>query len=294
MSTYTIPNLAKRGARYAFQLLLQHVREGDEPFVTYGAIAELLQTKLRIPTVFPTHIGAVAGELMDRIEEVDPEAPLINALITRPTGIPGIGFGGYYNRLLRPADGRKWGKLGDNRKLSVVDEVRSAVRRYPDWDTVYRAIYGTNPPRAPKPRKFTERDGKPPETARAPGVGESPEHRRLKDWAVENPQALGLARTMKGTPEKGLLSGDRIDVLFTDGTSFVAVEVKSVRSSEDDWQRGLYQCVKYREVLQAQELPVATKVRTILLTEEKLTSELEARAKMLDVTLKVHALNPRP
>jgi hypothetical protein len=292
MATYTVPDLAKRGARYAFQLLLQHVRDGDEPFVTYGAIARLLEEKLRIPKVFPTHIGWVAGEMMDRIEKVDPDAPLINALVTRPTGIPGRGFGGYYDRLLRPSGGRAWESLGGRRKLAVVEDVRRAVRNYPDWDAIYRAIYGANPPRAVRPKKFTEKDGKPPETARAPGAGESAEHRRLKAWAAENPQALGLARAMKGTPEKGLLSGDRIDVLFTDGTSFVAVEVKSIRSSEDDWQRGLYQCVKYRAVLEAQELPVATEVRAMLLTEKRLTPELEARARALDVMVKVHALNP--
>lgn len=294
MATYTVPKLAKRGARYAYQLLLQHVRDGDEPFVTYGAIARLLEEKLHIPRVFPTHIGWVAGEMMDRIESIDPDAPLINALVTRPTGIPGRGFGGYYDRILKPAGERGWKHLSDRRKLDVVAEIRGDVRAYPDWDKVYRAIYGGDPPRKPRPKKFTEKDGKPPETARAPGAGESDEHRRLKEWAVQNPQALGLAHAMKGTLEKGLLSGDRIDVLFTDGTSFVAVEVKSIRSGADDWQRGLYQCVKYRSVIAAQELPVAANVRALLLTEEELPEELKARARTLGVTLKVHALNPPP
>lgn len=294
MATYTVPDLAKRGTRYALQLLLQHVHEGGEPFVTYGAIAQLLETKLRIPKVFPTHIGWVAGEMMDRIEAVDPDAPLINGLVTRPTGIPGRGFGGYYDRLLRPAGGREWDNLGNRRRLAVVEEVRRDVRSFDRWDSIYRAIYGTNPPRVPLPKKFTEKDGKPPETSRPRGAGESAEHRLLKEWAAKNPQALGLALGMKGTPEKDLLSGDRIDVLFSDGKSFVAVEVKSIRSSKDDWQRGLYQCVKYRAVLEAQELPIRTPVRALLLTEEELPLELKARAKSLNVTLKVHALNPRP
>lgn len=294
MATYTVPNLAKRGARYAFQLLLQHFRDGDEPFVTYGAIARLLEQKLQIPKVFPTHIGWVAGEIMDQIEGVDPDAPLINALVTRPTGIPGAGFGGYYDRILKPAGGRGWTKLTDPRKLDVVAEVRGDVRAYPDWDEVYPAIYGGDPPRRTQPKKFTEKDGKPPETARPRGAGESEEHRRLKEWAVNNPQALGLAGAMKAEPEKDLLSGDRIDAFFTDGTAFVAVEVKSIRSGYYDWQRGLYQCVKYRAVIAAQELPVVAYVRALLLTEEELPEELKARARTLGVTLKVHALNPPP
>lgn len=294
MATYTVPKLAKRGARYAFQLLLQHVRDGDEPFVTYGAIARLLEQKLRIPKVFPTHIGWVAGEMMDRIEAIASGAPLINALVTRPTGIPGLGFGGYYDRILKPAGERGWKNMSDGRKLDVVATIRGDVRAYQGWDKIYRAIYGGDPPRRPRPKKFTEKDGKPPETARRPGASESDEHRRLKEWAVRNPQALGLPSAMKGIPEKGLLSGDRIDVLFTDGTGFVAVEVKSIRSGEDDWQRGLYQCVKYRSVIAAQELPVVANVRALLLTEEDLPEELKARARTLGVALKVHALNPPP
>jgi len=292
MATYTVPDLAKRGSRHALALLLQHVHEGDEPFVTYGSIARLLEKNLAIPRVFPTHIGFVAGELMDRIREVEPDAPLINALVTRPTGIPGLGFGGYYDRLLRPVGGRSWNELSDRRKLEVVEKIRGEVRAYPDWGKLYHAIYGANRPPKPRPKRFTEKDGKPPETSRPLGVGESAEHRRLKEWAANNPLALGLASTMKGTPEKGLLSGDRVDVLFTDGTSFVAVEVKSIRSGEDDWQRGLYQCVKYRAVLEAQELPVIAEVRALLLTEEDLSQELKVRAKALDVTLKPSVPTP--
>jgi hypothetical protein len=114
----------------------------------------------------------------------------------------------------------------------------------------------------------------------------------LKLWAVENPRALGLPRNMIGVPEQGLLSGDRVDVLFSDGASFVAVEVKSIRSSEDDWRRGIYQCVKYRAVREVQELPVEVNVRALLLTEKPLTPELEVRAKELGVMTKVHRVNP--
>lgn len=266
----------------------------DEPFVTYGAIAQLLQRNLRIPMVFPTHVGAVAGALMDQIEGVDSSAPPINALITRPSGIPGHGFGGYYNRLWRPGGGRTWDKLARARKLEVVEEIRAAVRQYADWDDLYRKLYGAAPSRVVVRKRFTEKGGKPPETSRRPGTGESKEHRTLKLWAAANPEALGLSRAMVGIPEQGLLSGDRIDVLFSDGVEFVAVEVKSVRSSEADWQRGIYQCIKYGRVLEAQQLPVEVTVRTILLTELPLTAELKARARSLGVLTKVHRVNPLP
>lgn len=291
MSTYTVDRLARRGARHALALLLQHIRAGEEPFVTYGAIARLLEAKLRIPRVFPTHIGSVAGTMMDLIEEEDPQAPLINALVTRPNGIPGKGFGGYYNRRIRRDGERTWDKLPRGRKLEVVAEVRAEVRRYPGWNALYATLFGGVLPKAAKPKRYVERDGKPAAADRPVGKGESPEHKKLKDWAVKNPVALGLTLAFKGTPEKGLLSGDRIDALFTDGASFVAVEVKSMLSTDDDLRRGVYQCVKYRAVVAAQESPVLVTVRTMLLSERELPEDLKTRARELGVLLKVHAIN---
>ncbi|MGK2910475.1 MAG: hypothetical protein ACSLE1_11850 [Sphingobium sp.] len=291
MSTYTVDRLARRGARHALALLLQHIRDGDEPFVTYGTIARFLEVKLKIPRVFPTHIGSVAGRMMDLIEEQAPQAPLINALVTRPSGIPGKGFGGYYDRRIRRDGERKWISLPRGRKIEVVAQVRAEVRRYTEWDALYAKLFGAVPPKAPKPKRYKERDGKPAETDRPTGKGESPEHKKLKDWAVKNPAALGLTHAFKGTPEMGLLSGDRIDVLFTDGASFVAVEVKSTLSTDDDLRRGVYQCVKYRAVVAAQESPVSVAVRTMLLTERELPDDLKTRARELGVMLKVHAIN---
>ena len=143
MSTYTVDRLARRGARHALALLLQHIRDGEEPFVTYGAIARLLEAKLKIPRVFPTHIGSVAGLMMDLIEEQAPQAPLINALVTRPSGIPGEGFGGYYDRRIRRDGERKWVSLPRGRKLEVVAQVRAEVRRYPGWDALYAKLFGS-------------------------------------------------------------------------------------------------------------------------------------------------------
>jgi hypothetical protein len=292
-TTYHVPSLARRGARHAMGLLLQHIR-ADEPFATYGSIARLLEAKLRIPRVFPTHIGAVAGKMMDRILEVDEDAPLINALVTRPSGIPGKGFGGYYDDRHRASGGRHWTALSRKRKLDVVEDVRAQVRRYPDWDKIYRELFGKAPPPPVAKKRFTEKDGKPPETARPPGAGESREHKKLKKWVADNPAELGLGGAMKPEPEWPLLSGDRIDVLFSDGTSFVAVEVKSIRSSPDDLRRGIYQCVKYRAVIEAQEHPVTTPVRAILVSEERLSRDLQARARLLGVGLKVQLINELP
>lgn len=293
MATYTVDDLAERGARHAFALLLQHVRNGDEPFVTYGAIARLLENKLRIPRVFPTHIGNVAGRMIGDVHSVRKDAPLINALVTRPNGLPGARFGDFYNGKKGGHRNLRWEQLSNKQRLKALGDIRANVRRYPHWDTIYSKLYDVQAPRKIRPKQYSEKDGKPPDTNRPVGKGESEQHKILKQWALENPGALGLSKAMKGTLEVGLLSGDRVDVLFSDGVNFVAVEVKSVLSSVDDWKRGIYQCVKYCAVIKAQELPVPISVRSILLTEKELPSELNLRAKELKISLKVRSVNSK-
>lgn len=84
------------------------------------------------------------------------------------------------------------------------------------------------------------------------GIGEGAAHRTLKEYIRDNPLSVGIKRKgAKAETEKDLPSGDRIDVFFENGTSWVGVEVKSEQSSEDDIRRGLYQCVKYRAVMEA-------------------------------------------
>lgn len=281
MPTYTKDELATNGAPIALAILLQHARDGDEPFVTYGCIAKILEVKLGIKKIFSTHIGGVAGKLMDDILSVDEKAPLINGMITQPTGIPGKGFGGYYNGLIRPAHGWKWDNLNDDKKIEIISEIRAEVRQYSRWNEIYKKLYGSSPEKITVQKKFTEVDGKTPETGF--GGGESQDHKKLKEWVFTNPVALGLSKNFKAEKEHGLLSGDRIDVLFTNGEKFVAVEVKSWRSSVDDFKRGIYQCVKYRHVLEAQEFPVKADVRAILFTEKDLPNDLKIRAKELNI-----------
>ncbi|MEJ8563209.1 hypothetical protein QTO30_19670 [Yoonia sp. GPGPB17] len=291
MNDYSVDQLASDGARYALGLLLQRVTEGDEPFVTYKEIVDLLQSPLKIPIIFPIHIGAVAGQLMSDVHAIDPQAPLINALVTRADGLPDKGFGSFYNPARTKVTDRTWEQLARKERLSVLAEIRASVRRYPDWDDVFRKAYGV-PLSELKPLKsFAELDGKTPETGGGRGGGESDEHKALKIWASANPAVLGIAASMLAQPEAKLLSGDRVDVLFSDGKDFVAIEVKSCRSGPDDWQRGIYQCLKYMAILRAQEYPVPAKVSAVLLTEAEVTPKLKARAKALGVTLKVHQLH---
>ncbi len=56
---------------------------------------------------------------------------------------------------------------------------------------------------------------------------------------------------MESKTEKGLPSGDSVDVSFENNKHWVGVEVKSEISDEFDILRGLYQCVKYQAVMES-------------------------------------------
>lgn len=88
---------------------------------------------------------------------------------------------------------------------------------------------------------------------RSGGGGEGPEHLALKKFVRDNPRVVGLPHGFPcGTTEAPLPSGDRLDVLFYARSKMLAVEVKSNKSNNIDLERGLFQCVKYRAVMEAE------------------------------------------
>ena len=84
--------LNREGAPYLLSLILEKLETMDEPFVTYGETAEMLERELETSRIFSLHIGGVAGEMMNSVMSVAKNAPPINALVTSTSGIPGTGF----------------------------------------------------------------------------------------------------------------------------------------------------------------------------------------------------------
>ncbi len=290
MSTYTLEQLRSEGPKFAMAMLL-HAIEGGEPFITYGAIRKELEYQLGIQRIFPTQIGHVAGTLMDLILEIDPRAPLINVLITRDTGIPGRGVAGYLARRYKKKQLAAWDKLSNKKKLETVEVERKKVFRYKKWKELNRIIFGSYGDIDLLEQAGNEHDyfaGSP----RFGGLPESEEHKRLKKWVADNPKKIGISREYgKGTNEVTLLSGDEVDVMFSFGTSFCMVEVKSKISNDADFLRGLYQCVKYREVKRAEHFPFMADVEAVLVTERVLSNQLQERARTLGVAYKVVKVN---
>jgi len=294
MTSYTVEELCEKGPPFAMAILLDCLKDNNESFVTYGRIRDELQYQLKINTIFPTQIGYVAGSLMRKILTVDPKAPLINALITRPTGIPGVGVGGFFADRYGVKRYRKWSTLSSKKKKELVDGERAKILRYRDWETLNKKLFGTMAKTMLRKQGGTERDGLSSNGKNYGGPAESEEHKKLKAWVATHPHKIGLGTSFgKGAPESCLLSGDTIDVLFEDGIDFVTVEVKSCRSNDVDFRRGIYQCVKYRKVKEAEHFPNKVRVRAILITERELNIELKTRARLLDVKFKCVSVNKK-
>lgn len=165
------------------------------------------------------------------------EIPDIQSLVVnKQTGLPGPGFDEFLTER-----GHHWGSRAERRAL--IEEYWSKVYTYPYWADVLKAA-GLRP----TPTDLTEIIEK---AGRTGGGGESPEHLALKLFISKNPVEVGLAYDAAGEVEHCLPSGDSIDVFFATTKQLRAVEVKPANSPKEDITRGLFQCVKYRAVLQA-------------------------------------------
>ena len=83
------------------------------------------------------------------------------------------------------------------------------------------------------------------------GGGEGKEHKAIKDYVYEHPESLGITGVIRKVVEHPLPSGDRLDVYFETSDSRYAIEVKPSTSPDDDIIRGIFQCVKYKAILEA-------------------------------------------
>lgn len=103
------------------------------------------------------------------------------------------------------------------------------------------------------------------------GGGESPFHEALRLWVTANPSTVAPNyASAKAKTEVPLLSGDRVDSVFYGKDRIAVVEVKSWISNEDDVERGIYQCIKYRAVMEAMMIERPVPIDAVLVTERPL------------------------
>lgn len=189
-------------------------------------------------------LGYILGKVKDIMDELEKEygkkIPPLNALAQlKETNLPADGFD-----YVIP----NYSKLSSASKEGEVKRLNYEAHQY-NWDWVLDAL-GLEPARI-----FSDEDIKKlkEETFVGYGKGEGPEHKAIKDYIFENPNAIGIRKKVvfKKT-EQRLRSGDQIDVYFEfrDGER-MAIEVKPSTSPDEDVTRGILQCVKYKAVMDA-------------------------------------------
>ena len=273
------PNLANLTSRYATEPLTRWLISAakERTTLTYGEAKRRLEAEYGFSTIFSTRMGYVAGTAMDMILEQDRTAPLLNVLLVQAaTRLPGNGVNGYLRSRFPKANPDDIYNNPEFRKKIVNRAARHAYA-YTGWDDLYRRIYGNN--LDPIPIETAEKDG-----IRYGRRGEGDNHKRLRLWVMNNPDKLkNEYRNVRADTEVELLSGDRVDVVYYAENKTVAVEVKSRDSNRADLRRGIYQCIKYRAVLDAQILEQSIPVHSLLVTEEELDGELKQLAKKMKV-----------
>lgn len=254
--------------------------------ITYKGIARRIEPKLR-STIASEHVGAVVGSMMDEIYEIAPKAPPLNALcVNGTTKLPGEGAHGYIKWYNPKID---YKNLSASRKREALLPVYEDIFKYKEWPLLARKAFNIGLPKQSAQQRKGEHEGK----ARRLGYGgpaESDEHRRLKEYVKDNPRLFGAPKGCKdGVMEKLLRSFDEIDVWFVSPGEQLAVEVKSRRSTDLDLARGIFQCVKYRAVLEAENKAekIKSTVRACLVSERKLPGELSLLAKLFDVAVRI-------
>ncbi|WP_205028108.1 hypothetical protein [Oleisolibacter albus] len=206
---------------------------------------EALATELGMPN--PRNLNYVLGSIGTTLSELslEPrwgEIPHIQSLvINQHHRLPGEGFEGFLAQRMK-----EYQNLSPADKRAYLEAYWHEVYAYPYWQDVLEACKLA--PASSGASNIIEKA----KTGKSGGGGEGEEHRSLKEYVSNNPRLVGLPTHTRGRTEASLPSGDKIDVLFEAPERLVAVEVKSRISDDVDLVRGLFQCVKYRAVMEAE------------------------------------------
>ena len=121
---------------------------------------------------------------------------------------------------------------------------------------------------------------------KSPKGGEGEHHKRLKDFVYNNPERLDIKNVIISDQEYLLISGDKLDVYFKTENQIWAIEVKSHISDDADILRGIYQCVKYKAILEAEKAVKKDNsvIYTMLILERNMPQKYAEIAYFLNVS----------
>ena len=178
-------------------------------------------------------LGNVETVMRELRKMTGEDVPTLNALVKK-NGIPSDGFDFVYPN---------YNGLTLSEKLVFVAGINEKALNYQKWDWVLDQL-GLQPSKI-----ITEQELE--AISVHGGGGEGKEHKAIKEFVYNNPESLGITGVIRKEPEHPLPSGDRLDVYFETSDSRYAIEVKPSTSPDDDITRGIFQCVKYKAILEA-------------------------------------------
>lgn len=223
-------------ARKALPILVRQAK-AEQPII-YSDLA----TELDMPNPrnldFP--LGTIGNALLELSKRWKVKIPPIQCLVVNKyTGIPGPGFDEFVE------DTETFKK----QKKIAINRMHNDVFQFDRWDQVL-VEFDLKPIKAKWSKILS-----PPSYTRYGSGGESEEHKRFKDYIAKNPVKIGLpGKVGMGKTEYVFRSADAVDVMFIYGLLWIGVEVKARNSSIEDIERGIYQCVKYKALIEAEQI----------------------------------------
>lgn len=258
-------------ARMILPVLVRQAQAGQP--ITYMALSREMGIHHH---VFSYPLGTVAEALQDLSQQWgEPVPALTSMVINQDTGRPGPGFG------WAVAGMDDYPRMPPWQQMVVANRAREECFHYDKWAAVLAALGLSPAEQAVSPALVAA-------AAARGGVGEGDAHRCLKEFVAAHPTLIGLPRsTAPGTLEYRLPSADTIDVLFVRQGERVAVEVKAANAGAVDILRGLFQCVKYEALLQAEQAVQGepARGRAVLVLEGTLPDTLVAARNTLGVVI---------
>jgi hypothetical protein len=276
--------LYQERARAALPLLVRQATQAHGATIFYSDLAaELGMSNERNLNYVLSYIGNALESLSRDWKEKIP--PIQCLVINKRDRLPGEGIGWF---ITKKEDFRKLPRREQRRLVELELQKVFAYRKWLSVLATFRLTLATvDYSRVLSKTRSSGATGESRVASFGAG-GESPGHRKLKNFIASHPEAVGLPATLSpGDTEKPLQSGDSLDVFFRHGHDWIAVEVKSALSSEADIVRGMFQCVKYRAVLEAQQAVdgFPQSARAILVLEAKLPPQFQAMKNILGIEL---------
>ncbi len=232
-------------AKEILKELIQYINnfKGGKKYITYGELAKRINyPEPHTGSAFAKNIGktlGVMGHMFDNIFIDGFSIPLIQALVVNSgTKLPSDGLKEFNNT---------YPFLSKEKKVDFVNNEFDKIFKFANkW---YKLLEKLD-----FPYEKNETSLKNNNLYNPFGSQGSPEHKELCEYIAENPSAIRLKTAAKGILEYPLKSGDKIDVVFETEDQIIGVEIKSKRSGDDDLERGIYQCIKYSSVLEAEKM----------------------------------------